>query len=216
MVGTRGRSLAVIFTGAAVLAGCASSTKAVPSAPVTTFYLRPVMCQIPAYSGSTSSSSVTSTLPSGLCHETSAASIPSTSDDPTAAVILPTDPRLFSGAAGFRYVLGPPDMTVTAISNAQVLEDQVTGQYSVQLTLTSEGAAELDRIAEARYRCDLLSPAVPPPRSQEAFDIDGLVESAPTFQASSFHGNVSITGDFDRTEATAMAAELELAAHHAH
>ena len=40
-------------------------------------------------------------------------------------------------------------------------------------------------------------------------ELDGLVESAPNFQASSFNGNVSISGSFTSGQASALANELK-------
>ena len=45
--------------------------------------------------------------------------------------------------------------------------------------------------------------------SLEAFELDGVVESAPTFQAASFNGNVQITGSFTSGQASALANELK-------
>ena len=146
------------------------------------------------------------------CSASNAAQLPTTppsQDTLNNAVILPADAKAFSGAGSFRYVLGPADMTGTAVSNAAAVVDQTTGQYSVQLSLTSRGATQFDNIAGARYACYKQSPSNPPPCSQEAFELDGLVESAPTFQASSFNGNVSITGSFTSGQASALANELK-------
>lgn len=146
------------------------------------------------------------------CSSSIAAQIPTTppsQDVPTQSVILPVDSKAFTGSSSFRYLLGPADMTGTAVSNASAVVDQTTGQYSVQLSLTSKGATQFDGIAGARYACYKQNPSNPPACSQEAFELDGLVESAPTFQASSFNGNVSITGSFSSGQASALANELK-------
>jgi preprotein translocase subunit SecD len=145
------------------------------------------------------------------CSSTNAAQLPTTppSQDIAAnSVILPVDPKAF-GTSSFRYVLGPADMTGTAISNAAAVVDQTTGQYSVQLSLNSKGAVQFDNLAASRYACYKQNPSNPPPCSLEAFELDGIVESAPTFQASSFNGNVSITGSFSSSQATSLANELK-------
>lgn len=146
------------------------------------------------------------------CSSSIVAQIPTTppsQDVPTQSVILPVDSKAFTGASSFRYVLGPADMTGTAVSDASAVVDQTTGQYSVQLTLTSKGATQFDSIAGARYACYKQNSSNPPACSQEAFELDGLVESAPTFQAASFNGNVSITGSFSSGQASALANELK-------
>jgi preprotein translocase subunit SecD len=100
-------------------------------------------------------------------------------------------------------------MTGSAISDAAAEVNSTTGQYSVQLTLTSKGATEFDNIASARYACYQQNTSSPPPCSEEAFELDGLVESAPDFQASTFNGNVSITGNFSSSQASDLANELK-------
>lgn len=126
-------------------------------------------------------------------------------------MILPADPKAFSGGSNFRYLLGPADLTGSVVSHVSAQVSTGTGQYSIALTLTPQGAAQFDTIAAARYACYEQAPSNPPFCSLEAFELDGLVESAPTFQAASFNGNVQITGSFTRSQASALANELKLA-----
>ena len=166
----------------------------------------------------TTPASATTTAPASAggisqsdCSVSNAAQLPSTpasQDLATNSVILPVDPKAF-GTSSFRYVLGPADMSGTGVSNAAAEVDQTTGQYSVQLTLTGRGATTFDQIASSRYTCYKQNTSNPPPCSLEAFELDGLVESAPTFQAASFNGNVSITGNFSSSQATDLANELK-------
>lgn len=195
-------------------------------------YFRPVDCVIPAYVAPRTSSSTTSvpttttttptttstTLAPGAvnattaCSSTDPSSIPTTTpaqDKPGSSVVLPVDPAAFPTDPTARYVLGPADMTGSVISNAAAEINSTTGQYTVALTLNSKGAVEFDKIAASRYACYQQSPSNPPPCSEEAFELDGLVESAPDFQASSFNGNVSISGNFTAAQATALANELK-------
>lgn len=163
-------------------------------------------------SSSTSSTSTTTTVPSNVCQLSNAASIPttkSTDDVQGATVILPADPSAIPNSSTFRYVLGPADMTGKVVSDASAQIDTSTGQYSVSLTLTSGGASKFDTIAASRYACYKQNTANPPTCSLEAFELDGLVESAPTFQAASFNGNVQITGSFTSSQASALANELK-------
>ena len=163
----------------------------------------------PQSSGSTST---TTTVPTNVCQLSNASSIPTTKsadDNQTATVILPADPSAIQNASTFRYVLGPADMTGKVVSDASAQIDTSTGQYSVALTLTSSGASKFDTIAASRYACYKQSPSNPPTCSLEAFELDGLVESAPTFQAASFNGNVQITGSFTSSQASALANELK-------
>jgi preprotein translocase subunit SecD len=145
------------------------------------------------------------------CTASNAAQLPTTAasqDTQSASVILPVDPKAF-GSSAFRYVLGPADMTGTSVSNALSEIDPSTGQYSVQLSLTSSGAGKFDNIASSRYACNQQSPSSPPPCSLEAFELDGVVESAPTFTSSSFNGNVQITGSFTSSQASSLATVLK-------
>ena len=166
---------------------------------------------------STAGATTTTTVaPSGVsqsdCSVSNAAQLPTTppsQDVASNSVILPVDPKAFPGTSSFRYVLGPADMTGSEVANAAAVVNPTSGQYSVQLTLKSKGATIFDNIAKSRYACYQQNPSNPPPCSQEAFELDGLVESAPTFQASSFNGNVSITGNFTSTQASNLANELK-------
>ena len=166
----------------------------------------------PSTSSTTAAPASSSAVSSSSCSATNVAQLPTTppaQDNRTDSVIVPADPKSFSGASSIRYVLGPADMTGTAVSDAAAVVNQSTGEYSVQLTLTSKGATQFDNIASARYACYKQNTTNPPPCSQEAFELDGQVESAPTFQAASFNGNVSITGNFTAAQATALANELK-------
>ncbi len=154
--------------------------------------------------------SPTAPVSSAVCSASNSSQIPSTpasQDNAKASVILP------DRSGQVRYVLGPADMTGSAVSNAAVQVDPTTGQYSVLLTFTSKGASQFDSIATARYACYQQSPSNPPPCSLEAFELDGLVESAPTIQAASFHGTAVISGSsanpFTQSQASALANELK-------
>jgi preprotein translocase subunit SecD len=149
---------------------------------------------------------------SSICNSSTAALVPTTpvsQDDKSASVILPVDAKAFPQSPTVRYVLGPADMTGSAVSNASSALDPTTGQYAVQLTLTSKGAAQFDTIASSRYAAYKTNTSNPLPSSLEAFELDGVVESAPTFQAASFNGNVQITGSFTSGQASALANELK-------
>jgi preprotein translocase subunit SecD len=205
-------------------------------------YFRPVYCVIPPYAPASTSTttsrpspattapastattvpaSTTTTAPANQavsqadCGSAAAASLPSTTpdhDNPAVAVILPNDPKTNPSVGNERYILGPADLTGTAVSNAVAELNPTTGQYSVALTLTSSGGAKFDSFAAARYACTQQNPSNPPPCAQEAFELDGEVISAPDFQAASFNGNVSITGNFTSSQARTLAEELKYGA----
>ncbi len=162
--------------------------------------------------GSASGTPVSPSAPvsQAVCSASNSAQIPSTpssQDNGKASVILP------DRSGQVRYVLGPADMTGSAVSNAAVQVDPNTGQYSVVLTFTGKGANEFDNIAATRYACYQQNPSNPPPCSLEAFELDGLVESAPTIQAQSFHGSAVISGSsaspFTSSQASTLANELK-------
>ena len=140
------------------------------------------------------------------CAASNASQLPTTpvsGDTATANVILP------SRDGTLRYVLGPSDMTGAGVSNATVQLSQ-TGQYSVQLTFTGSGSNEFDKIAAARYPFYKQNPNNPPPQSLEAFELDGVVESAPTIQAASFNGTAVISGSTTAPFTSAQASSLAL------
>ena len=191
---------------------------------------RPVICTIPAYVPTPGSSATpgpvggvgSSQLAQSVCapgpaagtgvdpNISSKAGFASTApgDDVGADfVILPPDPKAISSRD--RYVLGPADVTGADVADATAVVSGATGQYAVGLTLTSSGAAKFDQIAAMRYACYQADPANPEFCSMEAFELDGLVEAAPVFQASSFAGAIQITGDFTKAQATALADELK-------
>lgn len=187
----------------------------VASGPAAEFYLRPVYCEIPAYTppGTGSTTVPAPAVSKSACDSPAVAGLPTTppsQDSPTATVILPTDPAAFNTGA-FRYVLGPADLDGSAISTATAVADPVTGAHSVDVTLTGKGAVEFDQLASARFACYQQDPSVPPFCSFEAFELDGVVESAPAFQAASFNGNISITGDFTASQASTLVDRLKSA-----
>jgi preprotein translocase subunit SecD len=98
-------------------------------------------------------------------------------------------------------------MTGSVVSNASAQINTNTGQYSVALTLTGSGATKFDNIAGARYACYRQNPNQP--CAQEAFELDGVVKSAPVFQSSTFNGNVQITGNFTSGQASNLATVLK-------
>ncbi|HWE56282.1 MAG TPA: protein translocase subunit SecD, partial [Acidimicrobiales bacterium] len=164
-----------------------------------------------AATGSTTTTVPPSTVSQATCSASNAAQLPSTpssQDVQGNSVILPVDVKAF-GTSSLRYVLGPADMTGSIVSDASAQIDTTTGQYSVSLSLTSKGATSFDNIASSRYTCYKEDTTNPPFCSLEAFELDGLVESAPTFQTSTFNGQVSITGSFTSGQASNLANQLK-------
>lgn len=165
----------------------------------------------PASSSANSSAAATAAVAQSACQSSNASTIPSTpiaQDVGPNSVILPVDPKAF-GSSALRYVLGPADLTGAAISDAAAEVNTTTGQYSVSLTLNGKGAATFDNFAASRYACYKQNPSNPPYCALEAFELDGLVESAPDFQAASFNGSVQISGNFTSSQANNLANELK-------
>ena len=140
----------------------------------------------------TTGSSLPVTAPvSSYCGASNASSLPSTAvqnDVATADVALPYYDN------SIRYVLGPADMKGDVVSNTSVIAPTTGGGFQVQVTFTSKGATEFDKIAAQRYPFYRQNPNNPPVQSQEAIELDGVVQSAPTIQASSFNGIAVISG----------------------
>ncbi len=140
------------------------------------------------------------------CSASNAAQLPSTSvnsDAANATVILPYYDN------SVRYILGPADMTGNSVSNASVQLSQA-GQYSVNLTFTNAGGVKFDKIASERYPYYQQDPSNPPPQALEAFELDGIVESAPAIEAPSFNGTAVISGSTAQPFTSSQASNLAL------
>lgn len=78
-------------------------------------------------------------------------------------------------------------MTGSAIATAQAISSTI-GQYQVQLTFTTPGAAAFNAVAARGYPFYRQNAFDPPFQSLEAIELDGKVVAAPTIQAASFNG----------------------------
>jgi preprotein translocase subunit SecD len=121
-------------------------------------------------------------------------------DNKDATVLLP-------GSAGTqstgRYVLGPAGMTGTAVKSANAQLN--SGQWTVNLTLTSDGSAQWDALAKQQFHAII------------GIDLDGQVISAPITQPTqssftSFDGQVQISGGFTEDQAKTLATDLNYGA----
>jgi preprotein translocase subunit SecD len=194
------------------------TTKAALRGPVPNATLTAV--NLPAAGSTSDTTTPTTTTPSsaaggGLtqteaqsaCSSSNAADLPSTqiSDDTAGAyVILPYYDH------SVRYVLGPADMKGDVVSNTSVIAPTAGGGYEVQVTFTSKGATEFDNIAAIRYPYYEQDPSNPPYTSMEAIELDGVVQSAPTIQASAFHGTAVISGSSSAPFSSKQASDLAL------
>jgi preprotein translocase subunit SecD len=122
-------------------------------------------------------------------------STPSAKDDENQTVLLPGVPA--EGAT--RYVLGPAQLTGTAVKSANAQLNN--GQWAVNLTLTSSGSVAWDALTRQQFHQII------------GVVVNGQVMSAPITQPaqsawSSFNGQVQISGSFTEKQAKAIAAEF--------
>ncbi len=183
------------LTSAVVAAG--SSPTTVPT-PATTI--------VPAQQGSPVPVGSNFVPSANDCSASNAAQLPSTpvsKDTANTTVILPYYDNTV------RYILGPSDMTGNGVSNASV-QLSSAGQYSVLLTFTNAGSVKFDKIASERYPYYQQNPSNPPPQALEAFELDGVVESAPAIEAPSFNGTAVISGSTAQPFTAKQASDLAL------
>ncbi len=130
------------------------------------------------------------------------AGFPSTTRD------LPTRTVLLGGLLGGppvrqRMVLGPSEMRLSAadVESASAQKNQ-TGQWTVMVHLSSNGAAAFDRVAEENFHQFV------------AIDMSGRVVSTPIIQPtqtsfSSFDGAMQISGSLTASNARAVVAAIK-------
>jgi preprotein translocase subunit SecD len=126
--------------------------------------------------------------------------IPSTKpedDKATETVLLP---MRIKGKEVERFQLGPALLTGEVVRTARAQFNQNSGQWYVQLYLTSKGSPSFDAMAAANQG------------KQIAIVLDGVVQSAPTINATKFDGKPTITGSFNQSEAKDLALVLRYGA----
>lgn len=122
-------------------------------------------------------------------------------DRRSACVVLP----LRDGQGGApRLLLGPTELTGNGVDSARSRFAQGQG-YAVSVRFTNKGATAFDALAAASFPKN-------PPENQVAIVLDGVVQSAPAFQAASFSGDVQITGSFTPEEASDLATIINYGA----
>ncbi|HVA71146.1 MAG TPA: protein translocase subunit SecD [Acidimicrobiales bacterium] len=130
---------------------------------------------------------------------TDLASTQPSSDLPKDSVLLP-----LLGQPSVRYVLGPSELTGQSIKKAVAQQDQ-TGAWVVNYTLTSAGSPLWDKVASQNFH-QLL-----------AIELDGVVQSAPIIQPTqstftSFQGTGQISGSFSEGSAKNLALAMNFGA----
>ena len=93
------------------------------------------------------------------------------------------------------YVVGPVLLNGTIIHSATAALSN-TGQWLVNFTTTSSGSSAFDAMAAQQYQKNV------------AIVLDDVIESAPTINATAFHGSGQITGSFTETQAKNLALVL--------
>ena len=141
----------------------------------------------------------------------SGADLPTTTlenDKTGACVILPirnSKQRLLLGPVTPPATLGlPAGLTGSDVSSASSSFAQGQG-YAVSMSLKSGGLAKFNKLASQSF-------GQTAPRNEVAIALDGLVYSAPAFQAASFSGAVQITGNFTPSEASDLATVINYGA----
>lgn len=171
---------------------------------------RPVIQQLPAEPGTTTSTAPTTsttvdaatatstptstTVPPDLTKTT-----PPEQDEQTQQVVLPEKDS--SGHTTARYLLGPAEVKGQALSSASAVVTPSTGQWEIEFSLTGEGTKQWNDMATKVGQ-----------GNQIAIDLDGVVRSAPRLDTTDFPGKGVITGSFTQSEAKDLALVLRYGA----
>ncbi|MGC8626796.1 MAG: protein translocase subunit SecD [Acidimicrobiales bacterium] len=113
--------------------------------------------------------------------------------------------------AGYRYVLGPAEMSGSIIKSAVATIDPSTSEWVVAITFTSSGSTQFDNYAARHYQCYEQDPSNPPYCAEQAIELDGTVQSAPNIEAPAFHGSAQISGSTTNPFTQQQATDLALA-----
>ncbi len=124
-------------------------------------------------------------------------STPSIDDTASKTVLLPGLP-----GTDTRYLLSPSPLTGHAVKSA-LAQENATGAWVVNYTLTSSGSGAFDKLADANFHALV------------AIELDGVVQSAPLIQPTqatftSFAGQGEISGGSTFTEAYAKNLALAM------
>ena len=195
----------------------AGSTATVPSTTTT----------VPSTTTTVPSTTTTTTLADHICslsttqqesymppHGDSHGLTPPAWDNKNSTVVLPYYADYAKGkyTPDSRYVLGPAEMTGSIVKNAAAFVNTQTSQWEVNLNFTSKGSTEFNQHAAQHYACYMQNKSNPPYCALQAIELDGVVESAPAIEASSYNGAATINGSaanpFTAQEAQSLADAL--------
>jgi preprotein translocase subunit SecD len=147
-----------------------------------------------------SSKALTTAAAQALCTSASTtakqAAVPTTADVTPDAVVLPQENAKNQVTA--RYILGPTLLTGKVISGANAEVDPTSGLWEVAFTLTNSGSNQFDDMAAANYQKEV------------AFELDGVVQSAPEINSKQFNGSGVINGSSSDPFTQAQASDLAL------
>jgi preprotein translocase subunit SecD len=119
---------------------------------------------------------------------------PRADDKRDACVVLPFRSE-DSQAKQYRLLLGPTQLTGKDVSSAK---SKFQNQYVVLMDLTSDGLKKFNDLASTSF-------GKPSPTDEVAIVLDGVIQSNPAFQSSSFDGPVQISGSFSQGDASDLA-----------
>ncbi len=128
---------------------------------------------------------------------------PADFDNASSTVVLPYYYDFVNGhyKSDARYVLGPAQMTGGIVKIAAANLNSSTGAWEVDLTFTGKGSTQFNNYAASYYACYKQDPSNPPVAAQcppygalQAIELDGVIQSAPAIEASSYNGAATISG----------------------
>ena len=113
----------------------------------------------------------------------------------------PDDNVILCDSFGFRYGLGPSELSGGGVADAIALQGQASSDWTVQVTLTAEAAATFEDVTRRVS-------AFGPPLNQLAIVLNDAVVTAPVVQEPIKGGVLQINGRFTQAEAEALATAL--------
>ncbi len=122
----------------------------------------------------------------------------------SADVVLSSRPSA-NGMPPIRYSVGSAALTGTAVRDAKAQFLGSAEGWVIDLALSHQGATTFNQLAAVSFPRS-------PPENEVAIVLDGVVQSAPSFQTDSFNGDVEISGTFTETEAKDLAGALKYGA----
>ncbi len=169
---------------------------------------RPVLCIAPLYQKPPKSvhlgaaqlapSCPTSTTANNLLYAYQPTTSPTAARGQRAALL----PQMSGSKVVARYVVGPALLNGNAIKTVYAAPNTQSagGTWAVNFTLTSKAAPIFDQIARTYYQQKL------------AVVLDGVVQTAPTINSTSFGGQGQITGSYTQSQASDLALVLKYGA----